>query len=315
MFARICEHRLDSNWTQNMARSIRNNTLETRTARLKLPITSKPVFAKVGDGVGLGYRRNKLAGNWVARLSDGQGGYATKVIGTDDDYEEAAPPRVLDFWQATEAARRFARNGDAAAEEKPKIVSVDNALTDYTEHLATERRDRYNVSRVRRHLPPALLKRPIALLTSVELERWRNDLAKRITPASVNCSCAALKAALNRTAKHDRTLDRHAWTVGLAKIGGADNSNNVILPERVVAAIVAEARKISVEFGNLVQTMAETGARFSQLARCEISDLFEGRGAASQRAGISQGPRHQESPIAPCTGQRGPQRPATAGGR
>lgn len=257
-----------------MARSIRNNTLETRTARLKLPIATKPVFARVGAGVGLGYRRNHLAGAWVARLSDGKGGYAIKTIGMADDFENAAPPRVLDYWQAIEAARRLAHG---APEKKPEIVTVTEALDRYAAHLETVSRDKYNVSRVRRHLTPALAKRPIALLDAAELRRWRDTLAKRMTVSAVNRTCQSLKAALNLAADQDRALDRHAWRVGLARIETAYNSaSNVILPERVVAAIVTEAREISAQFGNLTQAMAETGSRYSQLAQCRISDLIEG---------------------------------------
>jgi len=39
-----------------------SSTLETRSARLKLPIAKKPLFVKIGHGVGLGYRRNRTAG-------------------------------------------------------------------------------------------------------------------------------------------------------------------------------------------------------------------------------------------------------------
>jgi hypothetical protein len=41
-----------------MARSIRSSTLETRSARLRLPISKVPVFVKIGPKIGLGYRRN-----------------------------------------------------------------------------------------------------------------------------------------------------------------------------------------------------------------------------------------------------------------
>jgi hypothetical protein len=41
-----------------MARSIRSSTLETRSARLRLPISKVPVFVKIGPKIGLGYHRN-----------------------------------------------------------------------------------------------------------------------------------------------------------------------------------------------------------------------------------------------------------------
>ena len=68
-----------------MARSTRSTKLETRSARLRLPVAKKPVFVKIGPSVGLGYRRNQTAGTWVARVADGKGGNWTKAIGTADD--------------------------------------------------------------------------------------------------------------------------------------------------------------------------------------------------------------------------------------
>ena len=95
-----------------MPRSIRSSDLETRSARLKLPVAKKPLFVRIGRGIGLGYRRNQTAGSWVGRFADGRGGNRTEVIGLADDYENADGDSVLDFWQAQERVRALAR-GDS----------------------------------------------------------------------------------------------------------------------------------------------------------------------------------------------------------
>lgn len=254
-----------------MARSIRSNALEARTNRLKLPVARKPVWVRIGDGLSLGYRRNQTAGTWVARCADGRGGYSTKAIGTADDYENANGKDVLDYWQASDAARRIGRGDD---EESTPILSVADALSRYADDLATRGGDKLNVSRIAKHLPAALGKRPIALLTADELRRWRDGLAKKIAPASVNRTCRGLKAAFNAAADQDKSLDRHAWTVGLALIPNAEQAENIILPPAAVAAIVAAARRQSPEFGNVVELAAMTGARYSQLARAQVQDLI-----------------------------------------
>ncbi|TPV98961.1 MAG: hypothetical protein USCAAHI_01617 [Beijerinckiaceae bacterium] len=74
-------HKQDTNAI--MARSVRNAGLETRTARLKLPVARKPVFIRIGPGLSLG---NQVAGTWVSRLADGKGGATAKAISTADDY-------------------------------------------------------------------------------------------------------------------------------------------------------------------------------------------------------------------------------------
>src|ERR1700745_3381716 len=81
--------------SNSMARSIRSATLETRSARLRLPVSKVPVFIKIGPKIGLGYRRNQTAGTWVVRLADGKGRNSRKAIGSADDYEEADGDKFL----------------------------------------------------------------------------------------------------------------------------------------------------------------------------------------------------------------------------
>ena len=99
-----------------MARSIRAGRLETRTARLKLPIAKKPIYRKIGPGMGLGYRRNQTAGTWVVRVADGKGGNWTRSLGSADDFDEADGLNTLDFWQAQDRAKAIARSNHAGAD-------------------------------------------------------------------------------------------------------------------------------------------------------------------------------------------------------
>ena len=59
-----------------MVRKIRNLKLESRNARLDLEQDKKPTFVSIGQGLSVGYRRNKIAGTWVFRKADGKGGDA-----------------------------------------------------------------------------------------------------------------------------------------------------------------------------------------------------------------------------------------------
>src|SRR5215471_4785065 len=130
-----------------MARSARSAKLETRSARLKLPIRKKPYFdAKLGRGLHLGYRRNQTAGTWVARVLDG--GDWIKVIGIADDYEPADGTRALDLWQAQAKARVLGQSGSGDA-EAARPITVSQALDRYEADLTTRRGDVGNVARVR----------------------------------------------------------------------------------------------------------------------------------------------------------------------
>ncbi len=257
-----------------MARSTRSAQLETRSSRLRLPVAKKPVFVKIGPGVGLGYRRNQSAGTWVVRVADGRGSNWTKAIGLADDFDSANGASVLDFWQAQGHARLLARRDLTGDEDVVKPITVAQALKSYEQDLKTRGGDAGNVSRVKAHLRHGLRDQAVTLLSSRELRRWRDSLAKTLASATVNRTCAAFKAALNLVADHDeRIVNRRAWETGLATIPDAEQSRNVILPETTVRQIIAEAHKHSAQFGLLVEVAAITGARVSQLARVEIQDL------------------------------------------
>jgi len=252
--------------------------LETRSSRLKLPIAKKPVFVKIGLGIGLGYRRNSTAGTWVVRISDGEGGNWTKAIAIADDLDEVDGKTVLDFWQAQDRARAIARNSRTGDEDGGRPVTVGKALDEHMADLKIRGGDIGNVTRVKAHLPEGLAKKNIALLTARDLRVWRDGLARELASATVNRTANALKAALNLAADHDeRITSRRAWETGLASIHDAEESRNVILPEADIRAIIAKAADQGAEFELLVETAAVTGARVSQLARLEVQDLQDGR--------------------------------------
>jgi hypothetical protein len=50
-----------------MARTVREATLATRSARLRLAIASKPYWRVIEQGLHLGYRRRATGGTWIAR--------------------------------------------------------------------------------------------------------------------------------------------------------------------------------------------------------------------------------------------------------
>jgi integrase len=284
-----------------MARSTRGGRLETREGRLRLPIAKKPVFVRIGPGVGLGYRRNQSGGTWVVRAADGAGGNWTKALGAADDFEEADGQRVLDFWQAQDRARVVARAGGDGGEGDARPATVAMALDRYESDLKTRGGDTNNVARVRSHLPDALGAKRVSLLASRDLRHWRDGLAKTLAPATVNRTSNAMRAALNLAADNDeRIVSRQAWEIGLAAIPDAEESRNVILAEPAVRAIVEaaykpttlqaeqlqgearrkaeqEAQRWANAFGLLVEVAAVTGARVSQLARLEAQDVQGGR--------------------------------------
>lgn len=249
----------------------RDMAIETKTARMRLAVRGKPYWLTLSGGVSLGYRRTDGVGTWSVRLADGKGGNAIKRIAAADDERRADGKGVMTFAQAREAALTFGRGDD----ESPKVLTLDDAITAYEANLKARGGDRRNASRLRGNLPAAMLARPVALLWAKELTVWRDGLVERLAASGVNRLAIILKAVLNLAANGDARLNRHAWQVGLTALPGAVMANNVVLRDDVVARLIWAAREYADDFGLLVEVLAATGARISQVAKCQVKDLMD----------------------------------------
>src|SRR5215475_9212471 len=117
-----------------MARKVRHSALESRSARLKLPVRRRPYSGpSLARGVALMYRRNKTNGTWVLKASDGHGAYWTKGIALADDFEDADGKNVLTFHQAQDQAKKLARGEDGSADTAP--ITIGGALREYESDL------------------------------------------------------------------------------------------------------------------------------------------------------------------------------------
>src|SRR6516162_7656654 len=252
----------------------RSSKLETPTARRRLAVRKKPYWTPIRPGIHLGYRRNAGAGTWSVRVAD-SGAEWVKRIALADDLERAAPPAVLTYWQAIDQARALARRqpGDVTDENRP--LTVSETLTLYEKDLVARGGSPYNAQHPRIHLPGSILNKPVALLGATELRKWRDGLlAKGLAPGTVNRTKTGLRAALELAAAHDpRIANQRAWKVGLAALPDAHIARNVILTDEEVRRIIAAAYERDRALGVLAEVAAVTGARLSQLARLEVSDL------------------------------------------
>lgn len=256
-----------------MARKVRHSALESRSARLKLQARRKPYPGpSLARGVSLLYRRNKTNGTWVLKASDGHGAYWTKRIGDADDYPDSDGKAVLTFYEAQDVAKRLARGDDGTGDNGP--VTVDGALTAYETDLKARSANPYNAQWPRVHLTSVLLAKPVALLTSNELQKWRDGLLTKMAPSTINRLCGCLCAALELTAQHDQRIqNKTAWDLGLAGLPDAQEARNVVLSDQKVREFVAAAYTLDERLGLLTDTLAITGARPSQAVRLRVADL------------------------------------------
>jgi integrase len=262
-----------------MARRTRASHLENRTARLKLPVRKKPYhFTALARGIALGYRRNQGAGTWVVRASDRRGGMWTKAFAIADDHEAADGEHVLDWWQAQDRARALARGTDKD-QTAGRPVTVDQAIDDYEADLRARGADVGNANRIRHHLSATLRAKPVSLLATRELRKWRDGLTDAgVQPSTINRTLKALKAALNLAHAHDpRITNTSTWCIALAGLPDARRARHVILPESDIRKLLAEAWKSNAAFALWCEVAASTGARASQIGRLEIGDLQDQR--------------------------------------
>jgi integrase len=256
-----------------MARNTRSPQLESRSARLKLPKRGKPNWVRIDRGLSLGYRRGETAGPWIVRKATGDGNSWIKNFARADDYEAANGDDVLTFFEAQSIARTIARGGEAT----DGLITVDKAIDRYALDLATRGGRAYNAQLARIHLTPALLTKPVSLLTVRDLRNFRDGLLKGRTAGTVNRVISVLRAALELAATTDpRITNAAAFKVGLKKLPDAAKARNVVLSDDEVRSVVEHAYTESPEFGLLIEVLATTGARRSQAARLTVADLQGG---------------------------------------
>src|SRR6516165_677587 len=262
----------------------RAHMLETANARRKLPIAKRPVYVKLAPNIFLGYRRNEGPGTWNVRVT-GPGIDSIKRIGLADDHEGADGRAVLSFWQAQETARRLARRqpGDDAGDDS-RPLTVAEAIDAYARDLETRGGDGYNSKRARLHLPASILGKPVGLLRSVELSRWRDGLiAKGLARDTVNRVRTCVRAALSLAARRDkRIVNRHVWEDDLEALPNATMARNVVLADDAVAKLIATAYAHDPKLGLLCDVVSTTGARPSQVVRLLVGDLDLAKPSAPQ---------------------------------
>jgi integrase len=259
-----------------MARRTRSAILENRTQRLKLAVRKKPYTALIAPGIFICYRRNNGPGTWSVKCN----GWL-KRFALADDHEDANSETVMTYWQASEHAKKLARAGEGNSETP---ISVGAAVDDYETDLATRGGSKYNATLIRRHLSIPLASKAVALLSERELRDWRAGVVKKgLKPSSADRIARVLKAALTLAASNDKRItNAGAWKNGLKKLPDAEVARNIVLPDQTVTALVGECYEEDHDFGLLIDVLAETGARESQVLRLRVDDLQD-QNAPAQR--------------------------------
>lgn len=275
-----------------MAKAVRDSKLETRAARERLKVRSKPYWRVLDRGTHMGYRRGKRGGTWLLRRYLGDGRYEVETLAQADDHADADGERTLTYWQAQDAAREAAAAQVRKATALPGLT-VASAVEDYAATFdGREGRGSADTRlRMKRHVlsDATLAARPLHELTAEHLADWKDGLAG-LKPATVSRISSDLKAALNGAAMRHRK--RLPGGFALEVKTGLRSTEAVspvareaqVLPDADVRAVLAAAKEVDEEGGwdghfyRFVALLAATGARFSQLARMRVVDVQAAHG-------------------------------------
>jgi len=117
-----------------VARTVRDQNLETRSARGRLRSSPKPYYRTIDPGLHLGYRKGKNGGRWVVRWYVGDQEYKTETIANADDIADADGVAILNFAQAQGVAREMRARAARIAAGMPIEVgpyTVNQCIAEY----------------------------------------------------------------------------------------------------------------------------------------------------------------------------------------
>jgi integrase len=263
-----------------MARKVRNNALESRTGRLKLPVAGKPIFVRIGPGLSLGYRRNQTAGTWVLKIADGRGGRSTAAIGHADDFDDADGVNFLTFWQAQEKAKLMARKG----KDLTKPLTVQDASDTYLKWLEAKnaRTAADTRGRLEKHFLPKFGSKLVSALTKTMLDGWVAGLVVaspdperlRRSKDTANRVLTMVKALLNHAVRDaaNGIGDDSAWR-HVRPFQGVSKPREIRFTEKEVARLLECAPDQATR--NLLSAAFLTGARYGELIETKVAHFDE----------------------------------------
>jgi integrase len=249
-----------------------------------MKVRKKPYFVSLGNGLSLGYRRNKNGnGTWVFRRSNGKGGMETKAIGAADDYRDADDNEILTYVQAQ---TRVLAMGNPNRKPAPGTMTVEQAFYGYLPSLRGRNQRSANLTegRVKKHVFPTLGSKKVVDLTTTELDTWLSSVVKkspdkevvRKSQDSANRVLSMVKAFLNHAQRDvsNGIPSDDAWRKVKAFHGVAKAREVRYSPEEA-KLLISNAE--TTEFEDLLTGAYLTGGRYEELTDARVKH-FDKRG-------------------------------------
>lgn len=302
-----------------MPRKARDERLDTRAARLRLPVRREPYFRTIQEGRAIGYRRlaGGKAGTWIARHFDRDRDPTRfyKSLGSADDMLDADGVETLTFAQAQAAAAAWFTELGRSHVRAPVLVTVEAAMTDYAaDYAARGGKDAKGLkTTIEAHILPKLGNKLVKDLTPGAIRQWFRALATaparvrakegkvatrtldatdadatRARRATANRLLTTLKAGLNLAYRDGKVQSDDAWR-RVQPFKGADAPRIRHLTDAEAVRLVNAADPA---FRPLVTAALLTGARYGELVRFRVADFNPEKGTLHVRVSKSGKPRH-----------------------
>jgi integrase len=301
-----------------MPRKARDERLDTRAARLRLPVRREPYFRTIQEGRAIGYRRiaGGKSGTWIARHFDRDRDPTRlyKSLGSADDMLEADGIETLTFAQAQAAAAAWFTELGRSHARAPVLVTVEAAMADYAaDYAARGGKDATGLkTAISAHILPRLGTKLVKDLTPGTIRQWFRALATaparvrakegmiatrpldaadadatRARRATANRVLTVLKAALNLAYRDGKVVSDDAWR-RVQPFKGADAPRIRHLTDAEAVRLVNAADP---GFRPMVVAALLTGARYGELVRLRVADFSPVAGTLHVRVSKSGKPR------------------------
>lgn len=302
-----------------MPRTVRNQKIDTPSARARLPVRRSVYWVSLSPGCAFGYRKGPKGGVWLAKLVRGSFRKET-TIGPADDVFAAGGKLALSYAQAQELARAWfpkADRGDAEDEVPSGPYTVSAALDDY---LADYRRRGGKALRnteivVEAFIRPRLGDRRVDQLSARTISAWHAEIAEaaprlRTAPgstkqqirefdvtdpeivrrrrATANRVLTVLKAALNHAFHDGKTASDDVWR-RVKPFREADAPKIRYLTAGETQRLVNASDPA---FRPLVQAALLTGCRYGEITAFRVGDFDPSAGTITVRASKGGRARH-----------------------